>query len=67
MFTGAAGLMLVEIPQDENSTNVHGRVAVVHEHVWRTLCSVCATGERVARRVPHVMIYSRETQEKEKE
>ena len=27
-------------------------VAVVHEHVWRTLCSVCATAARVARPVP---------------
>jgi len=25
-----------------------GNVAVVHGHVWRTLCSVCATGARVA-------------------
>ena len=24
----------------------------VHEHVWRTLCSVCATGARVAHPVP---------------
>ena len=24
---------------------------MVHEHVWRTLCSVCATGARVARPV----------------
>ena len=23
-------------------------VVVVHEHVWRTVCSVCATGARVA-------------------
>ena len=34
----------------ENSTNRanrYGHVAVVHGHVWRTLCSVCATGARV--------------------
>ena len=27
-------------------------VAVVHRHVWRTVCSVCATGARVAPPVP---------------
>ena len=27
-------------------------VVVVHEHVWRTVCSVCATGARVAHPVP---------------
>ena len=42
----------VKIPQDGNRANVYGHVAVVHEHVWRTLCSVCATGARVARPVP---------------
>ena len=39
----------VKIPQDGNRANTYGHVAVVHEHVWRTLCSVCATGARVAR------------------
>jgi hypothetical protein len=34
----------MKIPQDGNRANVHGHVAVVHGHVWRTLCSVCATG-----------------------
>jgi hypothetical protein len=38
----------VKIPQDRNRANVNGHVAVVHKHVWRTLCSVCATGARVA-------------------
>ena len=42
----------VKIPQDGNRANVYEHVAVVHEHVWRTLCSVCATGARVARPVP---------------
>ena len=42
----------VKIPQDGNRANVNGHVAVVHEHVWRTLCSVCATGARVAQPVP---------------
>ena len=32
--------------------NVYAHVVVVREHVWRTLCSVCATGARVAQSVP---------------
>ena len=35
-----------------NRANVYSHVAVVHEHVLRTLCSVCATGARVAQPVP---------------
>ena len=31
---------------------MYAHVVVVREHVWRTLCSVCATGTRVARPVP---------------
>jgi hypothetical protein len=42
----------VKIPQDGNRANMHGHVVVVHEHVWRTVCSVCATGARVAHPVP---------------
>ena len=42
----------VKIPQDGNRANGHRHVAVVHEHVWRTVCSVCATGARVAQPVP---------------
>ena len=38
----------VKIPQDGNRANGYGHMAVVHGHVWRTLCSVCATGVRVA-------------------
>ena len=30
---------------------MYQHVTVVHEHVWRTLCSVCATGARVAQPV----------------
>ena len=41
-----------KIPQDGNRANVYEHVAVVHEHVLRTLCSVCATGARVAHPVP---------------
>ena len=37
----------VKIPQDGNRANKYEHVAVVHGHVWRTLCSVCATGARV--------------------
>jgi hypothetical protein len=37
---------------DGNRIGVYGRVNVVHGYVWRTLCSVCATGARVARPVP---------------
>ena len=64
MFTGAVTLLFqlvvslglvrigVKIPQDGNRANVYEHVYVVYEHVWRTLCSVCATGARVARPVP---------------
>ena len=63
-FTGAVTLLFplvvslemvrvgVKIPQDGNRANGFGHVAMVHEHVWRTLCSVCATGARVAQPVP---------------
>ena len=51
---GFSGLVRVgvKIPQDGNRANRYGHVAVVHGHVWRTVCSVCATGARVARPVP---------------
>ena len=42
----------VKIPQDGNRANGYEHVAMVHEHVWRTLCSVCATSARVAQPVP---------------
>ena len=42
----------MKIPQDGNRANRYEHVAVVHEHVWRTVCSVCATGARVAQSVP---------------
>ena len=47
IFTGKARVG-VKIPQDGNRANRYGHVAVVHEHDWRTLCSVCATCARVA-------------------
>ena len=37
-----------KIPQAGNRANRYEHVVVVREHVWRTLCSVCATGARVA-------------------
>ena len=42
----------MKIPQDGNRANAYGYVAAVHGHVWRTVCSVCATGVRVAQPVP---------------
>jgi hypothetical protein len=50
-FTGMVRVG-VKIPQDGNRANRYEHVAAVHGHVWRTLCSVCATGARVARPVP---------------
>jgi hypothetical protein len=50
-FTGLVRIG-VKIQQDGNRANVYGHVVTVHGHVWRTLCSVCATGARVARPVP---------------
>ena len=38
----------LKCPLDETCTNKYAHVVVVREHVWRTLCSVCATGARVA-------------------
>jgi hypothetical protein len=43
---------LDDFAQYRNRTNVYGHVAMVHRHVWRTVCSVCATGARVAHPVP---------------
>ena len=50
-FTGLVRVG-VKIPQDGNRANGYGHAAVVPEHVWRTVYSVCATGARVARPVP---------------
>ena len=38
----------LNIAPERNCTYVPKKVAVVHEHVWDTVCSVCATGARVA-------------------
>ena len=45
LFTGMVRVG-VKIPQDGNRTNVYGHVAMVHGHVWRTLCSVFALSVR---------------------
>ena len=38
----------LKFPLNGTCANVHAHVVVVRVHVWRTLCSVCATGARVA-------------------
>ena len=45
------GLVRVGLTFPLNGTcaNKYAHVAMVREHVWRTVCSVCATGARVAR------------------
>ena len=47
IFTGMVRVG-VKIPQDGNRANKYEHVAVVRGRVWRALCSVCATGARVA-------------------
>ena len=42
----------LNFPLNETCTNVYAHVVVVRVHVWRTLCSVCATGARVAQSFP---------------
>ena len=39
----------LNVPLNGTCTNVYAHVVMVREHVWRTLCSVCVTGARVAR------------------
>ena len=63
-FTGAdhvvvssrccTGLVRVGLnfPLTETCANVYAHVVVMRVHVWRTLCSVCATGARVAQSFP---------------
>ena len=46
-FTGLVRVG-VYLPLNGNPANVYAHVVVVREHVWRMLCSVCATGARVA-------------------
>ena len=49
----------MKIPQDGNRANKYEHVVVVHEHVRRTGCSVCATGARVAQPVPCNLVICR--------
>ena len=48
------GLIRVRLnfPLNGTRANVYAHVAVVREHVWRTVCSVCATGARSGRFSP---------------
>ena len=60
VFTGAVTLLFqvvvshglvrvgLNFPLNGNRANVYAHVVAVREHDWRTLCSVCATGARVA-------------------
>ena len=50
-FTGIVRVG-TKIPQDGNRANRYRHMAVVHGHDWRTLCSVCASGARVAQPLP---------------
>ena len=50
-FTGLVRVGL-KFPQNGNRANVYAHVLVCHKHVWRTLCSVCKTGARVAQSFP---------------
>ena len=50
-FTGLVRVGL-NFPLNGNRANMHAHVVAVCEHVWRTLCSVCKTGARVAQSFP---------------
>ena len=56
LFQIVVALKLVRVglnfPLNGTCANVHAHVAVVRRHVWRTVCSVCATGARVAQSFP---------------
>ena len=55
-FTGLVRVGL-NFPLNGNPANVYAHVVVVREHVWRTLCSVCAMCALVAQ--PFVIELSR--------
>ena len=46
----------MKVPLDETCTNVYAHVVVVRRHVWRTVCSVCATCARVAHPFPFLEV-----------
>ena len=56
LFQVVVSLELVRVglkfPLDGKRANTYAHVVVVREHVLRTLCSVCATGARVAHPFP---------------
>ena len=49
----------LKFPLNRNRADVYAHVVVVREHAWRTLCSVCATGARVAQSVPSNLSFLR--------
>ena len=42
----------LNVPLNGTCANVYAHVVVMREHVWRTVCSVGATGARVAHPFP---------------
>ena len=42
----------LKFPLNGKRANVYAHVPMYHVHVWRTVCSVCATGARVAQSFP---------------
>ena len=56
LFQVVVSLELVRVglnfPLNGTCTNVYAHVVVVRKHVWRTVCSVCAYGARVAQSFP---------------
>ena len=40
--------VVLNFPLNGTCTNVYAHVVMRSEHAWRTVCSVCATGARVA-------------------
>ena len=51
-YTGLVRVGLKFPLNGNHRANVYTHVVVVREHIWRTLCSVCATGARVAQSFP---------------
>ena len=70
MFTGAVTLLFqvvvstglvrvgLNFALNGNSANVYAHVVVVRKHMWRTLCSVGATGARVAQSFPFLEVFT---------
>ena len=56
LFQVVVSLELVRVglyfPPNGNRSNVYAHVEVAREHEWRTVCSVCAYGARVAHPFP---------------